>query len=101
MTVQRLENAGAVPPLTLGWRMKMAMAQAGLSQRKLADVLDVDKATVNRWVTEQITPKRWQLMAFAMATGVPFTWLETGKAPADKPEPSELARPEGFEPPTS
>ena len=101
MTVQKLEYAGVVPQVTLGWRLKLAMAQADLSQRELADKLGVDKGTINRWTTEQTKPKPGQLMACAMATGVPYVWLETGKAPADKPEPSELARPEGFEPPTS
>ncbi|EPD33786.1 hypothetical protein HMPREF9306_00200 [Propionimicrobium lymphophilum ACS-093-V-SCH5] len=92
---------GKVPELTFDWRLKMACAQADMTQAELAEKLGVNAATISRWISGDSRPRRHQIMACAMATGVPFTWLETGKAPADKPEPSDMARPEGFEPPTS
>ncbi len=100
MTAQHLEiaNLGQIPELTFDWRLKMACAQAGITQAELASSLGVNPATISRWISGDNMPRRPQMIACALALGVPFTWLETGQAPAE-PEPG-LARPEGFEPPT-
>ena len=101
MTLQRFEQGeiGEIPPLTFDWRLRMSLEKAGMRQSDLADTLGLNRGTVSRWINGE-KPRRAQVMACALALGVPFSWLDTGKAPADKPEPSDMARPEGFEPPT-
>lgn len=76
-----------IPQLTLGWRLQMALAHAGVSVQEMAGGLGVSRSTVSRWIHDDGAPPRAAFVKqWALATGVPLVWLETGNAPA-RPEP--------------
>lgn len=60
----------------------MAMEQADMTQDDLSKAIGVSSKSINRWITGKIEPPRGRLMACAMATGVPFIWLERGIDPS-------------------
>lgn len=55
--------------------------------------------TVSRWINGHKVPSKQTRRLWALRTGVPLEWLETGQALAEKPRP-DIARSEGLEPPT-
>lgn len=71
----------AIPAVTLGWRIQMALAQAGLKQTDLMDYFELSRGTISRWCRDEATPKRHQLQQIALMSGVPFKWLQTGETP--------------------
>jgi transcriptional regulator with XRE-family HTH domain len=78
-----------VPPITLGWRLKIALSHGGIKAEHMADALDVSRQTVSRWMSDKgAPPKRVYLKEWAEATGVPLQWLETGAEPCITPPPN-------------
>ena len=77
----------------------MALRDADVTVQEMADYLDVGRNTVSRWINDRGVPGKQTMRLWALRTGVPLQWLETGQAPAGKPGP-EGARSEGLEPPT-
>ena len=75
------QTAGRVPGWTIFDRLRKAREDAGLSQQQLADLLESPRATVSNWENGRSNPRPLVLRAWAMATGVDRTWLETGEAP--------------------
>ena len=94
-----IERAGIIPHETLGDRLRMALREGGLGVQEVADLLQVNRNTVSRWINDRGTPDRRTLLAWSFATGVDRRWLETGEAPAE-PGPRDGARTGGLEPPT-
>lgn len=76
------EFAGVVPQVTVSWRLRMAMEQADMTQDDLSKAIGVSSKSINRWITGKIEPPRGRLMACAMATGVPYVWLDKGIDPS-------------------
>lgn len=77
---------GNIPELTLGWRLQMALGE--MKVQDMADTLGVNRATVGRWMHDKgAPPKRAYIMQWAMATGVPMSWLEHGIEPTSTPGP--------------
>ena len=74
--------AGTIPEWTIGDRMRKARELTGLDQAHFAEELGVSRAAVSAIEVGRNRPRRITLRAWALATGVPFTWLETGQAPA-------------------
>ena len=84
--------AGHIPQLTLGWRLKMSLADDKLAAGEMADYLGVSRQTLSRWMNDAgAPPKRAYLMQWAIRTGVPLTWLETGETPDDGGGPGGLS----------
>lgn len=75
-------EAGRVPQWSLGDRLRKARESAGLNQAELAERLGVARMTVSRSESGSTEPMRVVVRAWALATGVPLMWLETGEAPA-------------------
>lgn len=94
--------AGHVPPLTLGWRLKMALGERTADW--IGQQLGVSRNTVSRWMNDRgAEPRRAYVLQWAMATGVNAQWLEKGEAPRpDGPEgaPQQRVRRQGLEPRT-
>lgn len=90
-------NGGRVPEITLQHRLRIAREAAGLEQNELADRIGCSRGTIGNAEHGRTGVKKILLNAWAMATGVPVTWLETGEAPDEGPDD-----PDGAEiPPTS
>ena len=74
---------GRVPELNrMTIRLTVSREDAGYTQPELAKVIDAARGTVSNYERGTVTPKRQTLMAWALATGVDFHWLETGEAPS-------------------
>ncbi|WP_372457098.1 helix-turn-helix domain-containing protein [Microbacterium allomyrinae] len=61
--------------------MWLASRRSGLSVQELAERLEVSRNTVSAWINGHNRPRSRDLKAFALATGYPLAWLETGEAP--------------------
>ena len=76
-------------------RIKEARMHAGLSQRELAKIIDVNNSSIALAETGKRTPRVGTLKLIAEATGVSFEWLKTGNGsmlPGDKPpEPDTIS----------
>ena len=69
-----------IPPLTLGWRLKMAMDWAGHSREDMATELGVVPSTISRWMNnDDAPPSRGYVCAWATFTHCDFQWLLTGE----------------------
>ncbi|MBW8367201.1 MAG: helix-turn-helix domain-containing protein [Arenimonas sp.] len=63
-------------------RIKQARKDAGLSQAALAERLGLGRTAVAQWERNTATgPTAGHLAAIALATGVSFEWLATGRGP--------------------
>jgi transcriptional regulator with XRE-family HTH domain len=71
----------AVPVFTLGDRLRKARNVADMTIPDMAAVLGVTEKTVRNYESETTPMKRATLIAWAMSTGTPFEWLETGRTP--------------------
>lgn len=69
-----------VPEWTVADRLRKAREVAGLEQAELARDIDVARQTVGNYERGAVQPRRIVLKAWALRTGVPLEWLETGKA---------------------
>lgn len=67
--------------------MKKALDAAGVSSKDMAQYLDVEPATVSRWLNGKRTPNKQTLRLWAMRTGVPLHYLETGELDTEAPRP--------------
>ncbi|WP_373889773.1 helix-turn-helix domain-containing protein [Microbacterium sp. ASV81] len=62
-------------------RLNLALRRSGLTAQQLAAKIDISRATISAWINGRNEPRRKELAAFALATGYPVRWLETGEAP--------------------
>lgn len=61
-------------------RIRLARRHAGLSQSALAATVGVQRSSVSHWeASDGKTPSARHLRDVAMATGVQFEWLATGR----------------------
>lgn len=74
--------AGLIPVFTIHDRLRKAREASGLDQHQLAEAMGVSRATVSNYETGfSSKPRKIVLNVWAMATGVPIQWIETGTAP--------------------
>ena len=84
-----IQAAGAVPDWTMADRLRKAREYAALEQGQLAQMIGASRTTIGNAERGANKPRRPLVIAWAMATGVDLTWLETGRAPApDDPSPA-------------
>ncbi|WP_430539286.1 helix-turn-helix domain-containing protein [Microbacterium dauci] len=62
-------------------RLSFAQRRSGLGVQEIADRLDVSRNAVSTWINGRNKPRPRDLKAFALLTGYPVLWLETGEAP--------------------
>jgi transcriptional regulator with XRE-family HTH domain len=97
-------GAGVIPEFTVADRLRKARELTGLDQSEFAARAGFSRTTVVNYELGHRVPRALYLRAWATASGVDATWLETGMAPsedgADSDSVSTRVRPEGFEPPT-
>ncbi len=92
----------AVPVVTLGWRLQMALAAGGLKHKDLVDKFEVSRETVSRWCRDiGVPPKKFILNEIAVMCGVSARWLIDGESPnTPGPDGDGAEPPGGIEPPT-
>lgn len=78
-------NTG-VPTFSMGDRLRKARELTGLDQEQFAEKVGFSRGTVSNY-ERSTTEKRKPLYVrqWAMATGVPLEWLETGTGPVTTP----------------
>ena len=76
--MNRATSEPVIPEFHVGDRLSKAREAAGLTQTELAEEFGSTRSTVSRWESGKGV-KRAALLAYAMRTGVPVGWLETGK----------------------
>ena len=83
-------------------RMRKSLRIADLGVAEMAEYLGVSRNTVSTWINGRITPSVQTQRLWAIRTGVPLAWLQTGVlAPRDPDDDGGGAvRHQGLEPRT-
>ncbi len=72
---------GVVPEWDMADRLNKSLRVAKMSAQQMADHLEVHRNTVSSWLNGRGTPKKPQLIAWALRVGLPFEWLRDGTEP--------------------
>lgn len=86
--MSQMTQKGAVPELTLGWRLRMARESTGMGLREFAESIGVAPDTCTSAEKDRRQARRITILAYAAATGVDRHWLETGEVAAS-PDPDD------------
>lgn len=70
-----LTGVGVVPTWTLGDRLRKAREVAGMSQADLARATGISQRSVSSYENGTYSPRRPQVLSWALATGVQMDWL--------------------------
>ena len=70
-----------IPQWSRGDRLRKARTLTGLSTREFAERVGISPKSVNNYEGDAVEPRKIVMNAWALATGVPVEWLETGTAP--------------------
>lgn len=84
MTIQH--DYADIPPLTLGWRIQMALDYGHLKHADLMAKFEVSRETVSRWCHDASKPKKFVLNEIAIMAGVSPRWLIDGVGPGEGPD---------------
>ncbi|MCV7065642.1 helix-turn-helix transcriptional regulator [Mycolicibacterium farcinogenes] len=80
-------ESGSVPQIEVRHRLRIAREYAGLEQSELADLIGVSRNTVGNYEKGHGDPRRIVINAWALACGVPASWILTGDpAPGSGPD---------------
>lgn len=82
---------GEVPEVTQGWRLRIARERTGMGLREFALHIGVSPDTLTSAEHDRRKVRGITLNAYAMATGVSRTWLETGEGSPTPPQPGRPA----------
>lgn len=73
--------AGFIPEFTMGDRLRKARQHTGLEQEEFANDLGISRGTIRNYELDRVAPRKIVLKAWALRTGVPLEWLQTGESP--------------------
>lgn len=85
-------------------RLALAQRRSGYTVSEIAERIEVHRNTVGAWINGRQHPRPRDLKLYALVTGYPARWLETGEAPPDGGAPDGLPHldsnqePIGFQP---
>ncbi|MBU8832459.1 helix-turn-helix transcriptional regulator [Mycolicibacterium goodii] len=71
-------ESGNVPQIEVRHRLRIAREYAGLEQKELAGIIGVSRTTVSNAEAGSVKPRRITVNAWALACGVPASWILTG-----------------------
>lgn len=94
------QPAPHIPQWTLGDRLRKARSLTGLTTREFASEIGVSQKTVTTAENDHGGTRRTTIAAYAVRTGVPMEWLETGTAPDPGGPGAGQVHREGLEPST-
>ena len=92
-------ESGNVPPIEIRHRLRIAREYAGYERERLAEVIGVSRNTIGNAETGKVNPRRLMVNAWALACGVPVSWLLTGEGPDGGDDPNSglrIIRPRRF-----
>ena len=81
-----------VPTIEVRHRLRIAREFAGLEQEQLAELIGVSRTTVSNNEKGRVYPRKILVNAWALACGVPATWIWTGQPSGDGPSPTDGLR---------
>jgi transcriptional regulator with XRE-family HTH domain len=71
-----MEEQGAIPEWTLGWRLARALGYGGVSVEEMAAELGVSRSTVSRWMNDRGAPPRiGYVKLWCQRTGTNLEWV--------------------------
>ncbi len=71
-----MEEPGAIPEWTLGWRLARALDYAGMSVEDMAAELGVSRSTISRFINDRGAPPRTgYVKLWCQRTGVSQEWV--------------------------
>lgn len=85
-------DQGKVPPIEMRHRLRIAREYAGYDRDQLADLIAVSRNTIGNAESGRAAPRRIMINAWALACGVPVSWILTGEHPPEHPEPNSGQR---------
>lgn len=62
-------------------RLAKSLHVAGITSNDMAAELEVSRTTISNYLNGRTSPKRLYMRIWALKTGVPLEWLETGEFP--------------------
>jgi transcriptional regulator with XRE-family HTH domain len=71
---------GTIPAWTVGDRLRKARESTGMDRQQMALAIGISRRSIATYEASDQLPRRPILVTWALATGVPRDWLETGKA---------------------
>lgn len=75
-------QVGSIPEWTVGDRLRKAREHTGMDQAQFAEHAGLSRTGVSNAEVGKSVPRRSTLRVWALASGVPLQWIETGKAPS-------------------
>lgn len=91
-------EGGHIPPSRMQYRLLIARLEADLSQPELAERMGVSRNVISNAENGRSKPRKIVMNAWALATGVPLSWLLNGDGSWQPPSDDPEVRPKGFEP---
>lgn len=85
-------DQGTCPQVEVRHRLRIAREYAGYDQLQLADLVGVSRNTISNAEVGTVAPRKIVVNAWAMACGVPASWIWTGKAPGGDDDPTSGLR---------
>ena len=79
---------GSVPTIQVRHRLRIAREYAGLDQGQLADLIGVSRNTISNAECGAVQARKIVINAWALACGVPASWIATGEPQGDGPGPT-------------
>lgn len=73
------EHPAGVPEFDLADRLRKALRTSGVGVGEMAEYLGVARNSVGNWINGHHPPDKRTLRLWALRTGVPFEWLESGE----------------------
>ncbi|MGV0868469.1 helix-turn-helix domain-containing protein [Corynebacterium kalidii] len=61
--------------------MRKALEVSGVTALEMSEYLDISRFTVSRYINGKADAPLQAVRLWALRTGVPFEWLQTGKTP--------------------
>lgn len=84
----RAYERGVVPTIEIRHRLRIAREFAGYERDELADAIEVSRNTIGNAESGRSKPRKIMINAWALACGVPVSWIMTGEHGGDGPGPS-------------
>ncbi|OZD75191.1 XRE family transcriptional regulator [Rhodococcus sp. 05-339-2] len=79
-------DQGRAPEIQPRHRLRIAREEAGLEQAELAERIGISRQSVSNAESGKTSPRKLIFNAWALATGVPVSWLQTGTVESPRPD---------------